>query len=439
MPSRRTRSSSLNSEVMNEDYSTNERSSNSRTSRTSYAGETNYYIDCSDPAPTGYVNERIVVYYYLVDDNGQRAELSDGCSAVCSDQSVEISWIRQRDYFQVELYTTYVGYYQFRVTVKAASGPSRTNNYYYNVVADNEDPNGYFVERLTNIDIYYSTNYAFEFRIVNKYNWLARMLDTSHPYDIISISSSIQIESFEICNNQTTLRIWINAINNTSVDGDRFTLVIYDNEKNSFDTWVDYVVKPNAHISVEGIDNLLIDYGETVTYTFKLYNGMDGSKMYISKEGYELISDDYLMEFDYIDASKIRVKVTNNKNVDEGWFNIRLVSEEGFTYESSFVAVTNDRYMNYYWMQFNGEYFVYNESSYFIVTLFNRHGDNKLIKDMTVTSTNGIIPNATIKDINDYSYEYRFVPTRRGVEVFTIELVCADGSIYTSGFEVNIL
>ena len=161
-------------------------------------------------------------------------------------------------------------------------------------------------------------------------------------------------------------------------------------------------------------------------------------KMYISKEGYELISDDYLMEFDYIDASKIRVKVTNNKNVDEGWFNIRLVSEEGFTYESSFVAVTNDRYMNYYWMQFNGEYFVYNESSYFIVTLFNRHGDNKLIKDMTVTSTNGIIPNATIKDINDYSYEYRFVPTRRGVEVFTIELVCTDGSIYTSGFEVNI-
>lgn len=437
MPSRRPRKSSDEaiSENFEDESSFNQKSSNTRTS---YQGETNYYIQCSEPAPNGITNSTTIVHFYLVDDYGNHAPLSDRCYVEYSNPSLTISWATFYDYLQVELYATDSGYFSFRVTVTAASGISRTNNYYYNVGQGSDDVNSYYVEQPDNIEVFYSSVTFFEYRIVNRYTWQARRFNINHPYDVVSIPSSIRIEYFEFLDNETILSIAINGIANTTASGDFLTLTLNDEEGNIFDSTVNYTVKPMAQIYIDETSNPIIEYGETVTYTFKLYNGLDGSRMYISKEGYELKSNDYLMELDYIDNSRIRVRITNYKNIDEGWFFIKVVSDQGFTYEGGFVAVTNDRYLNYYWLQLNGESFVYGKDSYFAVILFNRHGDNKLIKDLTVTSTYGIIPNTTIQNINAYTYEYHFVPTRQGIERVNLEITCYDGTSYSASFETNI-
>ena len=437
LPSRRTRKSSDEaiSENFEDESSFNQKSNNTKTS---YQGETNYYIQCSEPAPNGIANSATIVDFYLVDDYGNHAPLSDRCYVECSNPYLSISWSTFYDYLQVELYATDSGYFSFRVTVIAASGPSRTNNYYYNVGPGSDDVNSYCVEQPDNIEVPYSSDTFFDYRIVNRYTGQARRFNINHPYDVVSIPSSIQIEYFEFLDNETMLRILIKGIANTTASGDFLTLTLNDEGGNIFDSTVNYIVKPMAQIYIDETSNPIIEYGETVTYTFKLRSGLDGSRMYISKEGYELSSSDYLMEFDYIDSTKIRVNITNNKNVDEGWFSIRLVSEEGFVYEQWFIAVTSDRYLNYYWLQLNGESFVYGKDSYFAVILYNRHGDNKLIKNLTVTSTYGIIPNTTIQNINAYTYEYHFVPTRQGVEQVNLEVTCYDGTSYSASFETNI-
>ena len=50
----------------------------------------------------------------------------------------------------------------------------------------------------------------------------------------------------------------------------------------------------------------------------------------------------------------------------------------------------------------------------------------------------GIIPNTTIQNINAYTYEYHFVPTRQGVEQVNLEVTCYDGTSYSTSFETNI-
>ena len=264
MPSRRTRSSSLSSEVMNEDYSTNERSSNSRTSRSSYTGEKNYYIETSDPAPNGFVYQTVSVYFYLTDDNGQHAELADNCFVESFSPDLTVAWAREYDYLEVLLNATNSGYYQFRVTVKATSGPSRTNNYYYNAVEGVDDISNYYVEHGDNIDAYYMSDTFLHFRILNKYNGNARRFDINHPYDVISLPSSAQIEYFDFVDNETTLRIVIKGFDYTPAEGHQFYLVLFDEAGNSFDTWLTYIIKPAAYLSIDGIDETpLIEHGET--------------------------------------------------------------------------------------------------------------------------------------------------------------------------------
>ena len=432
--SRKPRSSSMDEDsAFIDEKSSNERSSNSNAS-----GE--YFVGC-DSIPQGLSGETVSTTFRLINSsNGQSMPLSAGCYASSFDSSLRMSYHIDYDLFVVELMSSNDGDHEFKVVLKSTSGEAATDYFTYSTSGGDINPDNYIVDYSNDIEVPYSANAAIYFRITNKYSGVVKRFDSSRPYDIDSSDApSVRVDSFELVDDNTTLFIHVKGLSYTSVDGEHLYVKVIDEDGNTYNTDIHYIVKPMAHIQLDVTNDIFIEYGETVTFTASLFSSVDGSKMRFSKEGYELFANSgYSIELDYIDNTKIIFRVTNSGWSNEGWFGLRLVSEEGFTYESWFVGTTENYYNNNFWLQLNGESVSYQKDSYFTFILFNRRGENKLIKDLIIESTYGIIPRATIRDINAISYEYHFVPTKKGRETWSAKAVCYDGTEWTCGFETTI-
>lgn len=440
LPSRRTRSSSFDSEEISEsfdDSSSGDRFS-SKTNIPSYE-LTEYYIVPSDPNPTGSVGVESHILFSLCDSSGQSLRLSNESRAEIRSGNLNLNYTVLKEYLEVIVSSTFEGTHQFRVTLKATSGPSRTENYSYTVVGNIESPENYYAEYERNIEVPYDYDRYVDYRLINLYTGTIKQLDPAHPFDAdLSAAPSIQILGFELFDDDRILRINLKGVNNTTPEGETLYIKLIDYDGYTFNTETTCIVKPSAVIQLETTEQLIVDYNQSIVVTARLI-GSNGSTVHISKEGYELFSyHGYEVTLDYIDNTKIKVKVSNYQNIDEGSFCIRLVSLDGFVYENWYQVCTTDYYNNYYWMQFDGAYFAYQETSYFVVVLYNMKGEHKLIKDMVLTSKYGIVPNVNVYDINAYTYKYSFVITKKGSDEFTIKLTCYDGTSYDCMFGITV-
>lgn len=396
-----------------------------------------YEIDYNILNPTVQVGEVINISYRLRDNNWSYLSLSNASDVDSVRSGLSAGYTVFEDHMEVQLFADSAGTYDYRVNLVSKTGVECSQYYYLFVTISDDDPENYYVEHDNDFEVPYLGTYYAYYRIINRRTANNKYFDPNHPFDAdFSSAPSITIDGYELVNNNTALMLMLRGLTNTSANGEVLYVKLIDQDGYTYNTETRYIVKPSAYISLENVNNIFIEYGETVSFTAHLYSGIDGSRLSISKEGYDLRAHSgYMVSFEYIDNTKIIFNVTNYGNSDEGWFGLTLVSEDGYSYECWFVGTTNDYFYNHYWVQYNGEYYEYQQDSYFVVILFNRAGNNKLIKDLIISSQNGIVPNATITDINNYTYEYHFVPTRRGRESWTVTAICYDGTQYTGSSE----
>ena len=412
-------------------------------SSSSSSSSTNYHFGCSNENPSGYVGQTTTVSFYLYDDEGNHPNLSpSSCSVQCMDNGLQAGYRVNGTVLDVDLTGLEPGSHRFKVTLKTTKGTSHTKNYYYDAIENANDPSSFYVDYPNNIEIWNGSLNEVPFRIINRYSGYVKKFNASNPFNIdYTDAPSVVLDSYDLWDGNTFLVLRLKGISNTTAEGEVLHIRVTDESGNSYDNDVRFIVKPPAYVELaDRPGEIILDPGQTVTLSAYLYSGLDGKRLYISPADYGLMTNDsnYVLELDYIDNTKIRFTVTNLGNTQEGSFGIRLTSQDGFSYENWFYTCTTDFRTNYYWLQFTGESYGYQVDSWFIVALFNRNGDNKLMKDIYITSTRGIIPSATIKDVNDYTYEYHFTPMNKGFEDFNIRVVCYDGTEYINYFGVEI-
>ena len=439
----RTRSSKSSKEEISESInrSSNEGNSGERSSNYMSSSALDYFVTSDTYEPTIETNSRVTVRFYLMNSNGYECTLSNNCYITTYSGGLDFEATIRNKYYEVTFIPRMAGDYRYKVTLTASTDSSSTRSEYYYLHAydSGDDSEIYIVDHPNHIEVAYGSDTPVDFYLMNKYTGALKCFDVSHPFDVdISSAPSIQVEFAEVVSDNTILRIYLKGINFTTVEGEVLYVKVIDENGNTYNTELYYFVKPLGQIRI-ATDPLIVNYGETATFTAQLYDGMDGTRMNISKEGWDLSAyEGFVVELDYIDNTKIRVNVTNVRNVSQGFFSIRVLAENGFMYEDWFFICTEDYYYNYYWVQIDGGSFVYQKDSYFRVILYNHHGDNKIIQDLIIETRNGIIPSARLEGLNVISYDYHFVPTRRGTEVFSVTAKCPDGTSWSVGCEITI-
>ena len=395
--------------------------------------------DCSVYAPSfvdnAIVGELVTIRFYLLDNQNNEVEITDESKVNIATGKLDYSFRVTKYYLEMDLCSQYTGKHSYGITLVSTKGKSYSQ-YYKLYVYEAEQMID--IQRDDNIEIPLYGEFFAHCWIYNRHTGESIRFNPSYPCEIdASHAPSVTVESVDVFDNNTTLEIKLRGNNTTTPEGEYLLVKLFDYDGNTYDTQMRYVVKPNYYVQVDDTP-IYVDYGETKTVTLRLIDENQRT-VNMSKEGYDFMSYGmFEITLDYIDNSKMKIRITNANNVDNGNIRIRIKSLEGFTYEGWFEVTTSTYYENYYWLQLDGEDISYNKDSYVRFILYNRYGQNKLIKDLSITSNNGIIPSADIKDINAYTYEYRFVPKRHGTEHWRAKVTCYDDSTYEVEFETVI-